>query len=75
MPVVPVCKDIGMLDKLGYSMKIHGKRFEQSSTPIWEYKNVYTLDESDNATFELVNINIDKLYDITVNLNMTDLQL
>lgn len=74
-PVVPMCKDIGMLDKLGYSMQIYGKRFLQSETPEWEYKNVYVLDESDNTIFTEFILNNDKLYNITSNLNMTNIDL
>jgi hypothetical protein len=69
-PVVPVCKDIGMLDQNGYSMKIHGHKLKNNPTHPWEYKNVYLLDNSNNTDFSLFNLNTNKLYDISVNLNI-----
>jgi hypothetical protein len=65
IPIVAECADIGMLHDTGYSMVILGKK------KISEIKNVYILNDKINTTYICYN-NIDKLYDISSNLNITD---
>lgn len=65
-PVVPVCKDIGMTDSIGYSNILRSKKATDAP---YEYKNVYILNENNNKIYSLLPLNKDKLYDIVSNLN------
>jgi GR25 family glycosyltransferase involved in LPS biosynthesis len=71
-PVVPVCKDIGMMDSMGYSTVLRSKN---ATNAPYEYKNVYILNEFNNKTYTLLPLNKDKLYDIVSNLNIDNIAL
>lgn len=68
LSVVPCCKDVGMLNKDGYSMRVHSGDINK----IQEIKNTYLLTNKFNNVFELFPYNADKLFDMTVNLNIND---
>ena len=64
-PVVPLCRDIGMTNKNGYSYILHGENVTQ-------IKNTYLLDESNNHHFTNYPYNRDKLFDLTCNLSINE---
>jgi hypothetical protein len=59
MPVVPCCKDVGMLDADGYSVTLHGVK------RVSEIKNVYLTNNSGNKKYELFPYNVDALYHLS----------
>jgi hypothetical protein len=64
-PVVPCCKDVGMLDKKGYSVMLHGQG------NIREIKNTYLLNNSNKTAFCFFRYNTDKLFHLVSKMNIT----
>ncbi len=66
MPVIACCKDVGMLNKNGYSVIIHG------NNNITEVKNTYIINDDDDDNnenkYELYPFNKDFLFRVSVNL-------
>ncbi len=57
MPIVPMCRDIGMLHDNGYSVAIHTK------ANVREIKNAFSYNDIKcNLNYELFKENVDKLY-------------
>lgn len=56
MPVVPCCKDLGMIDPDGYSATLHGIE------NVRERKNTYLTNNSENKNYELFPYNADALH-------------
>jgi hypothetical protein len=59
MPIVACCKDVGMLDKDGYSVTLHGVK------GVSEVKNVYIVNDTETKIYELFPYNVDALYHLS----------